>query len=138
MVQLMTMIIRVAAALIFDDQGNFLIAERSRGKLAGKWEFPGGKIEEGETEEEAAVREVSEELGISVLSEKVVGVFLHVYQDREIELTLVRCSFIDPRQQIISDGSHLQHRWVQACDCSDFDFAPIDHEIVETLQKPQE
>jgi len=135
MVQLMPMIIRVAAALIFDEQGNFLIAERSRGKLAGKWEFPGGKIEEGETEEEAVVREILEELGISVLAEKIIGVFSHTYKEQEIELTLVECSRCDLLQEIVSDGSHLQYIWAKFGDGQDFDFAPLDREIFDLLKK---
>jgi len=127
--------IQVAAALIFDGQGNFLIAQRSRGKLAGKWEFPGGKIEEGETEKEAIVREINEELGLSISAEKIVGVFSRTYAEQEVELTLVQCSLCDLSQEIISDGSHLQHTWTQFHHCQDFDFAPIDREMLDVLQK---
>lgn len=127
--------IRVAAALIFDEQGNFLIAQRARGKLAGKWEFPGGKIEAGETEQEAIVREIAEELGVSIFAEKIIGVFSRAYAEQEVDLTLIRCSLRDPSQEIISDGSHFQHAWIQFCHCRDFDFAPIDREMLDFLQK---
>lgn len=131
----MALMIRVAAALIFDSQGNFLIAERAHGKLAGKWEFPGGKIENGETEEEAVVREIQEELGILIVPEKVAGIFSHTYAEQEIELALIRCSPFDGSQKIVSDGSHAAHAWVQFSDCENYDLAPLDREIVEFLQQ---
>jgi len=134
----MALMIRVAAALIFDKQGNFLIAERAHGKLAGKWEFPGGKIEAGETEEQAVAREIQEELGISVAPKKIVGVFSHTYAEQEVELALVRCSPFDDSQKIISDGSHAAHAWVQFSDCENYDFAPLDHEIVDFLKQATE
>ncbi|MFA6493572.1 MAG: (deoxy)nucleoside triphosphate pyrophosphohydrolase [Candidatus Paceibacterota bacterium] len=126
--------IKVAAALIFDEYGNFLIAERADGSLAGKWEFPGGKIEEGETENEAVVREIMEELGVQVVTEKIVGVFSHAYPDREVELILIQC-FLSEDQKIISDGSHSSHAWVALSDCEKYDFAPLDREIVEFLNQ---
>ncbi len=126
--------IRVSAALIFDDSGHFLVAQRSRGKLAGKWEFPGGKIEPNENEKEAITREMMEELAISVLPEKIVGVFSHTYAEQEIELTLVHCSFCGRQEDLVSDGSHLQHSWIDFEQAEDFDFAPLDREIVEFLK----
>lgn len=125
--------IRVVAALIFDDSGSFLIAERSHGHLAGKWEFPGGKIEKGETEEKAIVREIREELGIDIVPEKIIGVFSHAYDEREIELVLIKCLF-PPNQKITSDGSHASHAWVRLSECENFDFASLDGEIVEFLK----
>ena len=127
--------IRVVAALLFDNQGNFLVAERAYGEFAGKWEFPGGKIEEGETEEEAIIREMKEELDVGIVPEKIIGVFSHTYDERKIELVLVRCALVLPSQKIISDGSHLQHAWVQLSDCENYDFAPLDREIVEFLRQ---
>ncbi|MFA5831341.1 MAG: (deoxy)nucleoside triphosphate pyrophosphohydrolase [Candidatus Paceibacterota bacterium] len=129
--------IRVAAALLFDDHKNFLIAKRAYGQFAGKWEFPGGKIEEGETEEDAIIREMKEELDVDVVPEKVVGVFSHAHDERIIELVLVRCSLATPSQKIVSDGSHAEHAWVQLPDCENFDFAPLDREIVDFLKQAE-
>jgi 8-oxo-dGTP diphosphatase len=128
------MSIRVVAALIFDDSGSFLIAERAHGHLAGKWEFPGGKIEKRETENEAIIREIREELGIDVVSEKTIGVFSHAHDEKEIELALIRC-LLPPHQKIVSDGSHANHAWVSFSKCDNFDFAPLDREIVEFLKQ---
>jgi 8-oxo-dGTP diphosphatase len=127
--------IRVAAALIFDDNGSFLVAERAHGKLAGKWEFPGGKLEEGETAEQAIIREMKEELDISVVPQRIAGVFSHVYAEQEVELILVHCEPFDHSQKILSDGSHNRHAWVRFVECDDLDFAPLDREIVEHLRR---
>ena len=63
--------IRVVAALI-ETNGRILIAQRLKGHLAGKWEFPGGKVENGETDEKAIVREIYEEFGISIKPTKFI------------------------------------------------------------------
>ena len=126
--------IRVVAALIFDERENFLIAERAYGALAGKWEFAGGKIEDKETEFEAIIREIREELGVDVIPKKIVGVFSHQYPERMVELALVLCA-LSPEQKIVSDGSHAGHAWVQFSECENFDFAPLDKEIVEFLKE---
>ena len=78
----------VAAALIGADQ-RVLITERPPGKsLAGRWEFPGGKLEAGESEAEALRRELAEELGIEVLGGRAMMQLRHAYADRVVELSL--------------------------------------------------
>jgi 8-oxo-dGTP diphosphatase len=126
--------INVAAALLYDDNGCFLIAQRASGKLAGKWEFPGGKIETGETEFQAITREIKEELGIDVVPKKIVGAFTRRHFDTVIELVLVECDLL-PDQKIISDGSHLSHEWIQFSESENYDFAPLDKEIIQFLQQ---
>jgi 8-oxo-dGTP diphosphatase len=76
----------VAGALI-DEQGQVLIAARPPGKhMAGRWEFPGGKIADGETPQEALRRELCEELGIEVQQCRLEMSRVHAYPDREVEL----------------------------------------------------
>ena len=66
-----------------------LIAQRPVGKWqAGRWEFPGGKVEAGEAPEAALHRELREELGITVLKSRAVAVFHHEYPDRSVEIAL--------------------------------------------------
>jgi len=66
-----------------------LIAQRPAGKWqAGRWEFPGGKIEPGETARDAMTRELREELGIAVLDARPLGSFPHDYDDRSVEISL--------------------------------------------------
>ncbi len=129
--------IRVAAAFILDEHGHFLIAQRSKGMLAGKWEFPGGKLEEGETDEMAIIREIEEELGVVVKPIKTIGVFNHQLVDLEIELVLIKCDLL-PNQNIVSDGSHLQHAWIRLSEYNEYDFTVLDKELVQFLEKTGE
>ena len=79
----------VVAAALFNRTGEVLIAQRPVGKtLAGRWEFPGGKVDAGESECMALARELREELGVEVLSARPCMRLTHAYQDREVELSL--------------------------------------------------
>ena len=81
--------IRVVAAALYDARGRVLIAERPAGKhMAGRWEFPGGKVAAGELEADALVRELAEELGIEVWAARPCLRLTHTYPDREVELSL--------------------------------------------------
>jgi 8-oxo-dGTP diphosphatase len=77
------------AAALYDAQGRVLIAERPPGKhLAGRWEFPGGKIDAGETERQALARELAEELGVVLGSGHALLHLAHDYADRRVEISL--------------------------------------------------
>jgi len=79
----------VVAAALFDRAGRVLIAQRPAGKaLAGRWEFPGGKVDVGESEHHALRRELREELGIEVLAARPFMRLAHAYEDRDVELSL--------------------------------------------------
>jgi 8-oxo-dGTP diphosphatase len=79
----------VVAAALFDHAGRVLIAQRPAGKaLAGRWEFPGGKVDAGESEHGALRRELREELGIEVLAARPFMRLAHAYEDRDVELSL--------------------------------------------------
>ena len=79
----------VVAAALFDRDGRVLIAQRPRGKpLAGRWEFPGGKLDAGESERQALVRELREELGIEVLAARPFMRLTHAYAERDVALSL--------------------------------------------------
>ena len=79
----------VVAAALFDDGGRVLIAQRPAGKaLAGRWEFPGGKVAAGESERDALRRELREELGIEVTAARPFMRLTHAYEDRDVELSL--------------------------------------------------
>ena len=79
----------VVAAALFDDGGRVLIAQRPAGKaLAGRWEFPGGKVTAGESERDALRRELREELGIEVTAARPFMRLNHAYEDRDVELSL--------------------------------------------------
>jgi 8-oxo-dGTP diphosphatase len=81
--------IHVVAAALFDSCGQVLIAERPPGKhLSGRWEFPGGKINPGETERAALTRELAEELGIALRAAHPLMHLAHDYDDRRVEISL--------------------------------------------------
>jgi len=82
-------VVCVVAGALFDRDGRVLIAERPAGKhMAGRWEFPGGKVGPGETEAAALVRELKEELGVAVTASRHFMRLSHEYNDRVVELSL--------------------------------------------------
>ena len=79
----------VVAAALFVRDGRVLIAPRPRGQpLAGRWEFPGGKVDAGESERQALARELREELGIEVLAARPFMRLTHAYAERDVALSL--------------------------------------------------
>jgi 8-oxo-dGTP diphosphatase len=79
----------VVAGALFDGEGRVLIAQRPAGKaLAGRWEFPGGKVDTGESEHAALRRELREELGVEVIAARPFMRLAHAYEARDVELSL--------------------------------------------------
>jgi 8-oxo-dGTP diphosphatase len=79
----------VVAAALYDGDGRVLIAERPAGKhMAGRWEFPGGKVNAGESEAEALARELREELGVTIIASRPFMRLAHSYADRDVELSM--------------------------------------------------
>jgi 8-oxo-dGTP diphosphatase len=119
----------VTAAVIETD-GRVLIGKRMAGRFSGRWEFPGGKIEEGETPEECLTRELREELGI----EARIGAFflstIHSYSHVTIELLTYRAEILSGA---ISLHDHTEVRWVAKTDLQDYDFPEADKAVIEKL-----
>ncbi len=123
--------LRVVAAALFDEHGRVLIAERPPGKaMAGRWEFPGGKIDSGESERDALVRELREELGVRVLAAERLLELQHEYPDRHIELCMWRVSEYSGVPQP-HDGQAL--KWVYPDRLADEDLLEADRPIVQLL-----
>jgi 8-oxo-dGTP diphosphatase len=124
--------INVTAAII-ERNGKILIAKRSStSSLPDKWEFPGGKIDAGETPEECLVRELYEEFDISV----AVGNFLaeSVYQYDQITVRLMAFqAYTDA--DITTMNAHDDVRWVAVEELLDYDLAPADVPIAKEVQK---
>src|SRR6266478_3393599 len=86
-------IVLVAAVALIDADGRVLLAQRPEGKhLAGLWEFPGGKVEPGESPEAALVREVREELGIRIDRFRPFGFAHHAYPEKSVLLLAYLCA----------------------------------------------
>lgn len=110
-----------------------LIAERPPGKhMAGRWEFPGGKVAEGETPEIALHRELREELGIEVIRSTFEMSLVHAYPDREVQLLfhVVEAWHGTPRSL---DGQGL--RWVALAALGDEDILEADLPFIRALQQ---
>jgi 8-oxo-dGTP diphosphatase len=124
--------IKVTAAILEKD-GRIIIAQRkSKDHLAGKWEFPGGKIEAGETPEECLSRELNEEFEIEVSIGVYLGSNIHHYDHISIELLAYR-AFWDGGK--INSTDHKDYKWVTIEELDQFDFAPADKPFVEKLRR---
>jgi 8-oxo-dGTP diphosphatase len=125
--------VRVVAAALYDGAGRVLIAERPPGKhMAGRWEFPGGKMAAGESEAEALARELREELGIVVGSGRALMRLSHAYEDRQVELSLwVVLSYTGEPASL--DGQRL--KWVSPQSLADEDILEADQPFVEALAR---
>jgi 8-oxo-dGTP diphosphatase len=126
-------IIRVVAAALYDAAGRVLIAERPPGKhLAGRWEFPGGKIDAGETEEAALRRELAEELGISMLHARALMRLAHDYDDRRIDISLWVVEEFSGEPAGL-DGQVL--KWVSPAKLHEEDMLKADVPFIAALQR---
>lgn len=120
----------VVAALI-EREGKFLVAQRPKGSwMEGYWEFPGGKIEDGEDPQSALVREIEEELGIGIEVGDIVELLQHSYPDRSVVLLFFRCRIAqgEPSSKI---GQSL--RWVSPPEMRRMNFLPADVPIIDRL-----
>lgn len=123
--------IEVAAAIIHNEEGRLLIARRRQGKSqAGLWEFPGGKIEAGESVVHCLQRELQEEMGIEILPYESFGMNVHNYGSIEIKLIAWNAEY---RGGLIKLVDHDEYRWVFPADLGQFIFAPADIPFVERL-----
>jgi 8-oxo-dGTP diphosphatase len=110
-----------------------LIAQRPPGKWqAGRWEFPGGKIEAEETSADAVVRELHEELGVAVRAARPLGLFSHDYADGRIEIELWLVMAYDGEPQSL-DGQAL--RWVELDGLRGYDLLEADLPMLPSLRQ---
>ncbi|WEG08803.1 (deoxy)nucleoside triphosphate pyrophosphohydrolase [Microbacterium horticulturae] len=126
----MSRVLEVVGAAIVDGD-RVLAAQRGPGRSqAGLWEFPGGKIEPGESPEEALVREIREELGVDVTVGTPVGRVEHDYGSRHIALAVYFCGIVEGR---LTPTEHSELRWMPRTDLGTLQWAPADVPIVEQL-----
>ena len=124
----------VAAVALFDIDGRVLVARRPEGKsMAGLWEFPGGKLEQGETPEEALIRELREELAIETV-ESCFAPFTfasHAYNDFHLLMPLYVCRKWDGK---IMPLERQQIKWVEPMRLSDYPMPPADQPLIAMLR----
>jgi len=124
--------LRVVAAALFDAAGRVLIAQRPDGKhMAGWWEFPGGKVAIGESDAEALIRELREELDVVTRVEGEIMTMTHDYPDRTVELVLLHAAIIDGVPRPL-DGQAL--KWVDCQSLGNERLLPADAPFIDALQ----
>lgn len=123
-------LIRVVGAAIVRD-GTVLCGQRGHGKsLAGYWEFPGGKIEAGETPRQALQREIEEELLCEVNVDSPVCTSRYTYDFGMVELTTFLCHLVSGEPTLTE---HEQIAWVEPSQMPTLNWAPVGHEAVERI-----
>ena len=121
----------VVAALIWDGD-KFLICQRPAHKAQGLlWEFVGGKVEPGETKEQALIRECREELAVTVSVGEVFMEVDHIYPDLHVYLTLFNAAIIEGTPQMLE---HNDIRWITPEEIPQYEFCPADEKILRRLQ----
>lgn len=118
----------VGAAIIKDN--TVLCAQRGYGSLKGKWEFPGGKIEKEETNEQALKREIKEELNIEIDVNEMIGCSSYQYPDMRVNLTVYKCKFVSGK---IHDTEHQTLKFADIYSLDELDWADADEPIVEAI-----
>ena len=128
----MTIMIEVVAALIWDGD-RFLICQRPENKERGLlWEYVGGKVEPGETKQEALIRECREELDVTITVGDVFMDVVHEYPDITVRLTLFHASIAEGTIRLLE---HNAIAWITPAEIPDYDFCPADEDINKQLIK---
>ena len=124
-------ITQVVAALIWDGE-RFMICQRPAHKARGLlYEFVGGKVESGETLQQALIRECREELAVTVAVGDVFMEVLHEYPDITVQLVLFNATIAEGIPQMLE---HVDIRWILPAEIPNYDFCPADEEILKKLQ----
>ena len=122
----------VVAGLIIGDDRRILITQRRADQaLPLQWEFPGGKVEPGESPAAALVRELQEELGVTVAVGRIWDVLFHAYPGFDLVMLVYVCRIVDgsPRAVEVADLA-----WVEAHDLARWDILPADRPLVDRLR----
>lgn len=121
---------QVAAAVIEED-GKILICRRGAGgSCAFLWEFPGGKLEPGETARECVIRECREELGVDISVDDILAEAPYRYPEREVALTFFKAQIRhgEPVMHL-----HIDCRWVLPSELGNYEFCPANKELIRRL-----
>lgn len=119
--------VEVVAAVIKKDNKIFCCQRGPKGECAYKWEFPGGKIEPGETKEEALVREIKEELNCLIKVNDFITTVNHEYNTFSITMHVYSCELIEGMPQL---SEHQNSKWCTKEELTYIDFAKADKNII--------
>jgi 8-oxo-dGTP diphosphatase len=124
------MIRLIVAAAVIERDGRYLVTRRQKGvHLAGFWEFPGGKCEDGESVRAGMIRELREELAVEAIVGDEILRTSHYYDDRHVELHFLRCELLG--QPVPALGQEM--RWVSRAELTTLEFPPADVELIRRL-----
>ena len=122
--------VNVVAAII-KKNNKVYITQRGYGEFKGKWEFPGGKVEVGETPEEAVVREIREELKSEVKVERFFDEIEDAREDMVLNVKFFICSIVSGELELTE---HLDSKWVEPSEINENDFMAADKTVLDNLK----
>lgn len=123
--------LRVVAALIIREDAVLAQRRPLHKAQGGLWEFPGGKVEGGEGDEEALIRECREELGVAVRVGEKVWETRHTYPDREVHLLVYRAELLGEAAPVAMDAERIA--WIPRCALADLPFCEADLPLVSLI-----
>ena len=122
--------LKVVCGVIFNDDQEILLTRRSKGEFAGKWEFPGGKLERGETYEECLTRELEEELSIRVSIKSHYTDYIYSYPNFSVNLIVMFCLFEGGEIKLTD---HDKFSWVIPTDLKQYEVVDGDVRLVDKI-----
>lgn len=123
--------IEVVAAVIEKDDKVFCCQKGNKGECAYKWEFPGGKMEPGETHKQALIREIKEELDCLIKVNNYLTTINHQYNTFHLTMHVYLCALID-KEPILSE--HIDSKWCSKDKLKDLDFAEADYLFLDMIK----
>jgi 8-oxo-dGTP diphosphatase len=121
----------IVVAAVIERGDELLVSFRHpKGPRPSKWEFPGGKVEPGETEPDALIREMKEELGVTVEVGESIKRLVHPYPDTDVEISFYRARIVEGTPQPLEME---EIRWVRRADLGQLDFLEADRPFVGEL-----
>ena len=123
--------IEVVAAIIHDDEGHIFATQRGYGDFKDWWEFPGGKMEAGETPEEALVREIREELSAEINVDKFLCTVEYDYPQFHLTMHCYLCSLVTEALHL---NEHEAAKWLAKDELGSVKWLPADVEVVQTIK----
>lgn len=123
--------VRVSAAVIKDGD-KILAAERGYGEYRGFWEFPGGKREEGENGEDAIIREIKEELGVTIETDGFIATIEHDYPDFHL---IMDCYYAHVVEGVIKANEHMALRWISVDEIESLEWLPADWKVLPFVRE---
>jgi 8-oxo-dGTP diphosphatase len=126
--------IRVVGAMLEKENGRYLITQRrSTAALPLLWEFPGGRVHDGETDETALVRELKERLGIDIVVDSKAATTQHNYPDYDLDFSVFHCKLKPGGEHSVSSAKVNDHRWVQLSEMGQYKFPDADARTLARL-----